>query len=133
MEKAFSVPKDLLDAIKGQPVTKTGESVIFRRFQAQCDEIDPKRELYSVYRFLCGYAHPTAASAFAFVEESVTPVPGLRTTPKSSGDAVPVTAAMCLVWAGRAYDEMVVGKPRKPFLRSVAKDLGLPHMLPAIS
>ncbi|WKE70582.1 DUF5677 domain-containing protein [Streptomyces sp. WP-1] len=52
MQKAFNVPQDLIDAIKGAPVEKTDESEIFRRFQAQCDESDPKRELYSVYRFL---------------------------------------------------------------------------------
>ncbi|WP_030734385.1 DUF5677 domain-containing protein [Streptomyces sp. NRRL S-31] len=133
MQKAFNVPQDLIDAIKGAPVEKTDESEIFRKFQAQCDELDPKRELYSVYRFLCGYAHPSATSAAAFTEWTTDP-PSLRIAPKDGPASVAeATLAMCLIWAGRAYDEMIIGKPRKQFLRSVAKDLGLPHALPLIN
>ncbi len=45
---------------------------------------------------------------------------------------VEATLAMCLIWAGRAFDEMINGKPRKQFLRSVARELGLPPVLPPI-
>ncbi|WP_409058776.1 DUF5677 domain-containing protein [Streptomyces sp. SYP-A7185] len=132
MQKGFNVPQDLMDAILNAPVEKTDESEIFRRFQAQCDEIDSKRELYSVYRYLCGYAHPSAVSASAFIEWRSKP-PSLRTVPKR-GDAsvVEATLAMCLVWAGRALDQMINGKPRKQILRATAKELGLPPILPAI-
>ncbi|MFI9549555.1 hypothetical protein ACIHAR_37580 [Streptomyces sp. NPDC052016] len=65
---------------------KTDESEIFRKFQAHCD-VDPKRELYSVYRHLCGYAHPSTTGAFAFIEPT-TKVPGLRTEPRTSPSAV---------------------------------------------
>ncbi|MGK5534223.1 DUF5677 domain-containing protein [Streptomyces sp. URMC 129] len=131
LEKAFRLPQDLIDAIKGERVEKTEESEIFHRFQAQCDEIDPKRELYSVYRYLCGFAHPTSVGAFAFIEQATEP-PGLRGTPRTSSSAVAATAAMCVLWAGRAFDEMIVGKPRKQFLRAVARDIGLPPVLPRI-
>ncbi len=133
MKKAFSVPQELLDAIKGESVEKTDESEIFRKFQAQCDEVDPKRELYSVYRYLCGYAHPSWTGASAFIEWTTEP-PSLRSEPKEGGAAVvEATVAMCLVWAGRAYDEMINGKPRKQLLRSVAKELGLRAALPLIN
>ncbi|WP_326721708.1 DUF5677 domain-containing protein [Streptomyces sp. NBC_00243] len=132
MEKGFNVPQDLIDVIKNVPVEKTDESEIFRKFQAQCDEIDPKRELYSVYRFLCGYAHPSSVGAFAFVEPMTKP-PSLRSAPKAQGSMVEVTAAMCLIWAGRAFDEMINGKPRKQFLRSVARELGLKPILGRIT
>jgi hypothetical protein len=132
VETAFSPPQDLIDAIKNTPVDKTEESKTFGRISAQCDEIDPTKQLYSVYRYLCGYAHPSAISAFAFVEESMDP-PHLRSTPKDHDSMVEVTAAMCLLWAGRAFDEMVNGKPRKPFLRSVAKEVQLRPILPPIS
>jgi hypothetical protein len=116
--------------IKGAPVEKTDESEIFRRFQAQCDEIAPKRELYSVYRYLCGYAHPSATSASEFVECTTEP-PSLRAQPKEiTASVVEVTLAMCLIWAGRAFDEMINGKPRKQFLRSVARELGLLRSCP---
>ncbi|OQR60881.1 hypothetical protein B6E66_26960 [Streptomyces maremycinicus] len=129
---AFTLPQDLIDAVKNLPVEKTDESEIFRKFQAQCDEIDPKRELYSVYRHLCGYAHPSTTGAFAFIEPT-TKVPGLRTEPRTGGSVVGATAAMCLIWAGRAFDEMVSGKPRKQFLRSVAREINVPLMLPPVS
>ncbi|WP_330300601.1 hypothetical protein [Streptomyces sp. NBC_00503] len=64
---------------KNQTFGKTDEGEIFRRIQAQCDEIDPKSELYSVYRYLCGYAHPSTVGAFAFIEPSTEPV-SLRST-----------------------------------------------------
>ncbi|MFD9454135.1 DUF5677 domain-containing protein [Streptomyces sp. NPDC059985] len=131
LEKAFSPPQDLIDMIKNQTFGKTDESEIFRRFQAQCDEIDPKRELYSVYRHLCGYAHPSTVGAFAFIEPSTEPV-SLRSTPRMSTSTVAVTAAMCVLWAGRAFDEMVNGKPRKQFLRAVARELDLAPILPAL-
>ncbi|MEV5783270.1 hypothetical protein AB0L42_19970 [Streptomyces sp. NPDC052287] len=133
MQKGFNVPQDLIDSIKGAPVEKTDESEIFRKFQAQCDEISPKRELYSVYRYLCGYAHPSATSASEFVEWTTEP-PGLRTDPKGSAASVgEVTLAMCLVWAGRAFDEMINGKPCKQFLRSVARELRLAPVLPPLN
>lgn len=44
-----------------------------------------------------------------------------------------VTAAMCLIWAGRAFDEMLKGKPRKQFLRSMARELELAPILPRIA
>ena len=133
MQQAFNVPQDLIDAIKNEPATKTDESEVFRRFQAQCDEIEPKRELYSVYRYLCGYAHPSSASAFAFIDPSTEP-PRLTAIPRMQQDSVvELTIAMCLIWAGRAFDEMVNGKPRKTFLRSMARELDLPRMLPAIN
>ncbi|MFF0055228.1 DUF5677 domain-containing protein [Streptomyces microflavus] len=132
MQRAFNVPQDLIDAIKGAEVEKTDESEIFRRFQRQCDEIDPKREIYSTYRYLCGYAHPSAVSASAFIEWATEP-PSLRNGPKP-GDStvVEATLAMCLLWAGRAFDEMINGKPRKQLLRSVARDIGLRPALPLI-
>ena len=132
LEKAFTLPEDLIDAIKNLPNEKTDESEIFRKFQAQCDEIDPKRELYSVYRHLCGYAHPSTTGAFAFIEPGTT-VPSLRIEPRTGVSVVEATAAMCLIWSGRAFDEMVNGKPRKQFLRSVARELGLPSILPRVS
>ncbi|MEW1865483.1 DUF5677 domain-containing protein [Streptomyces sp. NPDC088194] len=134
MEKSFALPQELLDTIKNQTINRTAESDIFRKFQAQCDEIDPKRELYSVYRHLCSYAHPSSTGAFPFIDWDAKPV-HLRDTPREppGGSPVPVTAAMCLVWAGRAFDEIVVGKPRKQFLRGIARDLGLPAMLPSIN
>jgi hypothetical protein len=132
MEKAFNLPPDLLDTIKNQPVEKTDESEVFRRFQAQCDEIDPKKELYSVYRHLCGYAHPSTTGAFSFIQPSTTP-PGLLNTPRKSTSTIEVTAAMCVIWAGRAFDEMITGKPRKQFLRRLAREVGLPPVLPKIS
>lgn len=132
LEKAFKLPQDLIDVIKSEPVEKTDESEAFRKFQAQCDEIDPKRELYSVYRHLCGYAHPSTVGAFEFIETATEP-PSLRSEPRTGNSVVEVTAAMCVIWAGRAFDEMVSGKPRKQFLRSVARDLRLPPILPAIS
>ncbi|ELP62651.1 DUF5677 domain-containing protein [Streptomyces turgidiscabies] len=133
MQKGFNVPQDLIDSIKGAPAEKTDESEIFRRFQAQCDEIAPNRELYSVYRFLCSYAHPSATSASEFVEWTTEP-PSLRTQPKASvGSLVEVTLAMCLIWAGRAFDEMINGKPRKKFLRSVAREVRLAPMLPPVN
>ncbi|WP_406218312.1 DUF5677 domain-containing protein [Streptomyces canus] len=132
LEKAFKLPQDFIDTIKNVAVEKTDESEIFRKFQAQCDEIDPKRELYSVYRHLCGYAHPSTVGAFAFIEPTTEP-PSLRTEPRVSNSVVEATAAMCLVWAGRDFDEMVSGKPRKQFLRSVAREVGLPPMLPPVS
>ncbi|MFB7266186.1 DUF5677 domain-containing protein [Streptomyces nojiriensis] len=131
LETAFSLPQELIDTIKNQPVSRTDESEIFRRFQAQCDEIDPKKQLYSVYRHLCGYAHPSTVGAFAFVEPSTEPV-SLRSTPRTSDSIVAVTAAMCVLWAGRAFDEMVNGKPRKQFLRAVARDVALTPILPAL-
>ncbi|MFE0731768.1 DUF5677 domain-containing protein [Streptomyces antibioticus] len=132
MQKGFNVPQDLIDSIKGAPVEKTDESEIFRKFQAQCDEIDPKRELYSVYRYLCGYAHPSATSASEFVEWTTEP-PSLRAEPKKgAASVVEATLAMCLIWAGRAFDEMINGKPRKQFLRSMARELGLPPVLPPV-
>ncbi|MGI5436728.1 DUF5677 domain-containing protein [Streptomyces shenzhenensis] len=132
MRKGFNVPQDLIDAIKGEPVEKTDESEIFRKFQAQCDEVDPKRQLYSVYRYLCSFAHPSATSASTFVEWSTEP-PSLRSEPREdAASVVEATVAMCLIWAGRAFDEMVNGKPRKQFLRSAAKNLGLPPILPPI-
>ncbi|MFD3378450.1 MULTISPECIES: DUF5677 domain-containing protein [unclassified Streptomyces] len=133
MQKAFNVPQDLIDTIKGEPVEKTDESEIFRRFQKQCDEIDPKKELYSVYRYLCGYAHPSATSASAFIEWTTEP-PSLRGTPKEgAASVVEATLAMCLIWAGRALDEMINGKPRKQFLRAMARELELPPALPLIN
>ncbi|WP_406469205.1 DUF5677 domain-containing protein [Streptomyces hirsutus] len=133
MQVAFSVPQDLIDQINSEPVERTDESEIFRRFQAQCDEIDPQKQLYTVYRYLCGYAHPSSISAFAFIEPSTEP-PSLRSEPKEgSSSVVEVTTAMCLIWAGRAFDEMVNGKPRKQILRSTARELGLKPILPAIS
>ncbi|MGW1557869.1 DUF5677 domain-containing protein [Streptomyces sp. NPDC002144] len=133
MQKGFNVPQDLIDSIKGAPVEKTDESEIFRRFQAQCDEIAPNRELYAVYRYLCGYAHPSATSASEFVEWASEP-PSLRSEPKEGvASVVEVTLAMCLIWAGRAFDEMISGKPRKQFLRSMSRELGLAPMLPPIS
>lgn len=134
MERSFSPPRDLIDVIKGRPVSRTPESDVFRKFQTQCNEIDPRRELYSVYRHLCSYAHPSSTGAFPFIDWDTEPV-HLRDTPKDppGGSPVAVTAAICLVWAGRAFDEMVVGKPRKRFLRSVARDLGIPPMLPQIN
>ncbi|WP_327344407.1 DUF5677 domain-containing protein [Streptomyces europaeiscabiei] len=131
MEMAFNLPQDFIDIIKNEPVEKTDESEIFRKFQAQCDEIDPKKELYSVYRHLCGYAHPSTVGAFAFIEPTTEP-PSLRREPRGTS-VVEATAAMCLIWAGRAFDEMVSGKPRKQFLRSVARELGLPPILPPVS
>ncbi|MFI6644684.1 DUF5677 domain-containing protein [Streptomyces sp. NPDC050504] len=132
LEKAFRLPQDLTDAIKKVAVEKTDESEIFRKFQAQCDAIDPKRELYSVYRHLCGYAHPSTSGAFAFIEPTTEP-PSLRSEPRVGTSVVEATVAMCLVWAGHAFDEMVSGKPRKQFLRSVAKKVGLHPMLPPVS
>ncbi|MEV8126965.1 DUF5677 domain-containing protein [Streptomyces sp. NPDC085944] len=132
LEGAFALPQHLIDAIKNLPVEKTDESETFRKFQAQCDQIDSKRELYSVYRHLCGYAHPSTTGAFAFIEPT-TRVPSLRAEPRTGTSVVEATAAMCLIWAGRAFDEMVSGKPRKQFLRSVARDLGLPPILPPVS
>lgn len=133
MQKGFNVPQDLIDLIKGAPAEKTDESEIFRKFQAQCDEIAPKRELYSVYRYLCGYAHPSATSASEFVEWTTEP-PSLRAQPKGSAvSLVEVTLAMCLIWAGRAFDDMINGKPRKQFLRSVARELGLAPVLPPVT
>jgi hypothetical protein len=132
LEKAFKLPQDLVDTIKNVAVEKSDESEIFRKFQAQCDEIDSKRELYSVYRHLCGFAHPSATGAFAFIEPSTEP-PSLRTEPRVGTSVVEATTAMCLIWAGRAFDEMVSGKPRKQFLRSVARGLGMPPMLPPVS
>ncbi|WP_316739194.1 DUF5677 domain-containing protein [Streptomyces sp. MK7] len=70
MQTAFNVPQDLIDQINSEAVEKTDESEVFRRFQAQCDEIDPRRQLYTVYRYLCGYAHPSSASAFAYIQEA---------------------------------------------------------------
>jgi hypothetical protein len=131
METAFSPPQELIDAIKNTPVTKTEESETFRKIMAQCVAIDPKKQLYSVYRYLCSYAHPTAISAFAFIEESMDP-PHVRATPKERESMVEVTAAMCLLWAGRAFDEMLNGKPRKPFLRAIAKEVQLQPILPYI-
>ncbi|MFJ7121308.1 DUF5677 domain-containing protein [Streptomyces albogriseolus] len=133
MQTAFNVPQDLLDQINSEPMEKTEESEVFRRFWAQCDEIDPRRQLYTVYRYLCGYAHPSSVSALPFIEYSTEP-PSLRSEPKKGpSSVVQVTVAMCLIWAGRAFDEMVNGKPRKQVLRSTAKELGLIPILPAIS
>ncbi|MGW5130738.1 DUF5677 domain-containing protein [Streptomyces sp. NPDC004135] len=133
LQKGFNVPPDLIDSIKGTQVEKTDESEIFRKFQAQCDEVDPTRALYSVYRYLCGYAHPSATSASEFIEWTTEP-PSLRTLPKEgSASVVEVTVAMCLIWAGRAFDEMIKGKPRKQFLRSVARELKLAPILPPVT
>lgn len=133
MQTAFNVPQDLIDQINNEPVEKTDESEVFRRFQAQCDEIDPRRQLYTVYRYLCGYAHPSSVSASSFIEYSTEP-PSLRSAPKQGpSSVVEVTVAMCLIWAGRAFDDMVNGKPRKQVLRSTARELELIPILPAIS
>ncbi|MET7976769.1 DUF5677 domain-containing protein [Streptomyces mirabilis] len=132
MQMAFKLPQDLVDTIKNEPAEKSDESEIFRKFQAQCDEIDPKRELYSVYRHLCGYAHPSTVGAFAFIEPTTEPA-SLRSEPRVGTSVVEVTAAMCLIWAGRAFDEMVSGKPRKQFLRSAARELELPPILPRVN
>ncbi|WP_037603775.1 DUF5677 domain-containing protein [Streptacidiphilus rugosus] len=131
METAFAPPPDVIDAIKKTPVIQTEESRTFSKVMKQCDAIDPTKALYSIYRYLCRFAHPTAASADAFIEESMNP-PHVRPTPKDRESMVEVTSAMCLLWAGRAFDEMLNGKPRKRFLRAVAKEVQLAPILPYI-
>jgi hypothetical protein len=63
--------------------------------------------------------------ASSFIEYSIEP-PSPRSDPKQGpSSVVEVTVAMCLIWAGRAFDDMVNGKPRKQVLRSTARELEL--------
>ncbi|MFB0633546.1 DUF5677 domain-containing protein, partial [Streptomyces sp. AB3(2024)] len=128
---SFSVPQAVLDATQQLPVDKTEEWETFKRFQAQCDAIDPKRDLYAVYRYLSGSTHPSEHSAFAFLDPRSEPL-GLLMKPKSGLPVSEVTMAQCLIWAGRAFDSLISGQPRKQFLKQKARELGLVPVLPHV-
>ncbi|MET8506809.1 DUF5677 domain-containing protein [Streptomyces sp. NPDC004787] len=133
MKKAnFTTPPAVLDAVLQLPVDKTEEASTFKFFQQQCDAIDPTRELYSVYRHLSGTAHPSDQAAYAFLNPATEP-PGLLLTPRPSLPVSEVTLAQCLIWAGRSFDSLITGQPRKQFLKRKARELGLVQVLPHVA
>ncbi|MFD4135539.1 DUF5677 domain-containing protein [Streptomyces goshikiensis] len=133
MAKAkFDIPQNVLDAVLQLPYDKTEEALTFKYFQQQCDAIDPSRLLYSVYRHLSGSAHPSDTAAHPFLNPLTDP-PGLMMNPRDSPPASEVTMAQCLIWAGRSFDSLVSGQPRKQFLKQKARELGLVPVLPHVN
>ncbi|MFJ6500872.1 DUF5677 domain-containing protein [Streptomyces virginiae] len=127
----FTTPQSVLDAVLQLPYDKTEEALTFKYFQQQCDVIDPSKQLYSVYRHLSGTAHPSDHAAYAFLNPFTDP-PGLLKDPKEGLPVSEVTMTQCLIWAGRSFDSLISGQPRKQFLRRKARELGLVQVLPHV-
>ncbi|MGW8953033.1 DUF5677 domain-containing protein [Streptomyces sp. NPDC055709] len=129
---SYNVPQSVLDAINEMPVNKTDEQKAFRQFQAQCDAIDPNKDLYAAYRHLSSTAHPSDQAAYPFLDVNREP-PALLMQPKDGALVTEVILAQVLIWAGRAFDEMTTGKPRKQFLQRKARELDLKTILPYLT
>lgn len=124
------IPPDLVADILAQDVPKVDEEGTLRRFEAICRELGLDHNLYVVYRLQCGLTHPTFTAAATYIDETGDSVQFLD-VPRSRGNGNLAMAAHCMVWAGRAFDELLVGRPLRRHLQRTARSIGsaltLPH------
>jgi hypothetical protein len=104
-----------------------------RWFEQMCMALQPGGpDAYVIYRGLSAFAHPSAALADKYVEENPDHPSGMRllTNPNGSEDSTWLFMLVAsMVWAARALDVMVVGRPNRNYLRQVARRLGIAEVL----
>ena len=126
----LGMPQEFLDELSGSVVD---DVYAFGSFRDACEAFGLTDSLYTLYRHLSRYAHPTWGAAATYMDDrGEDKVLGVRTEPKSDWETVPVMLAALLVWSARDVDDLLNGKPRRRRLQQAARTLSakpvLPHM-----
>jgi hypothetical protein len=104
------------------------EETIARRFNKVCADLGVTTSLYAGYRAASQFLHPSFLVAQVYATDDGSAfLTGSRLNDRDGDIAM---AAHCLIWSGRTLDEICPGKPRKKFLREIAKRIDCPQMLP---
>jgi hypothetical protein len=93
------------------------------KFEAICRAFEAESDLYSNYRFLCGYTHAGVdlANVWVVLDDAATARVRVRHEPAPllSVASVGGIAVLALGWASRAVDDLVGESPRSDFLDNV--------------
>ncbi|GLX05757.1 DUF5677 domain-containing protein [Microbispora sp. NBRC 16548] len=84
--------------------------------------------MYTVYRHLCDYTHPTAWTADSYTEDNGDGTFSIRLNPKPRGGGKPdvLWLPILLMQAGSVVSSKLKGDPFRPVVTRAARDYGVP-------
>ena len=101
-----------------------------RTFQEICNQIDAQ-DLYAVYGIQSLFVHPTITTSNMYCDTSENDARLTLTPGGESGGANISMVAHYLIWAGRAFDRLTPGQPRREGLEKLAQAIEARPVLPA--
>lgn len=91
-----------------------------------CDRLGLKNTLYFIYRILCSYTHPTISAAQQFLKAPEEIDLGLAKEPDFNIDSdMLFWTAVMMVWAGQAFNTILVQPIQPRELELAARELGV--------
>jgi hypothetical protein len=113
-----------------EPLDKPHDDFNMRSFETVCKALKAPA-MYTVYRSLSSYVHPSVAAVTDYVDFEAMALGGDRSDRVEVRERAAVwTTTAALLWSGRALDEQVRFLPRKKLLRAVGARVSIPTLLP---
>jgi hypothetical protein len=122
---SLMVPSELAKELSAD-VSGIDESKALKQFEQICSEVDAC-DLYAVYGVQSLYTHPTITTSNTYTN----PIGQLTLKPNGPGpDGNVMMLAYCLIWAQRAFDQLMPGKPRAEGLEKLAHSVRAKPIIP---
>jgi hypothetical protein len=124
----LGLPQEFLDEWSG---SAADDVYAFGSFREACEAFGLTDSLYTLYRHLSQFAHPTWGAAITYLHDrGKDEVVGVRVEPKPAWENAPLMLARLLVWSARDLDDLLIGKPRRRRLQQAARTLESRPVLP---
>jgi hypothetical protein len=124
----IAIPEELLAKLGGAEID---DKYAYGSFREACEALGVVDSLYSLYRHLSKYAHPTWSAATFYMEpQGSGEVIAFRTKPPTNWDHAPVMLAALVIWSTRSVDDLLIGKPRRRALQQAARKIRAKPALP---